>query len=154
MRTVVDCLAAKVSAKGRQNSGNIELRLNSVVTKLHVPDNGDGEILVKDELSGNETGVYCSRVVITIPPPAMKPKGLSIVPPIPDWKIGALNSITFGVYTKLILYFKEESRFWPDLAPSSWALCWHEDSEIGNVRYVENYYRMKKVPALVVVFGK
>lgn len=154
MKTIVDALVAKLSENDAKNSGRISLLLNSQAEKIQALKCKQGVLYYSSLKSRKSNQLNFDSLVITVPPPAIKSVDLEICPKFPEWKTNALDTIRLGVYTKLILYFDCEWRFWSETAPYFWALCDGETTGATKPSYVENYYSMKGVPALVAVFSK
>lgn len=88
----------------------LDVRTNKVVTKISYDPTGSS--------SNHRTMVYCEdgeviaadKVVLTASLGVLKHRSIQFVPPLPDWKLGAIDRLGFGVMNKVILVF--EKPFW------------------------------------------
>lgn len=54
--------------------------------------------------------IYADKVVFTAPLGVLKDEAIEFNPPLPDWKLGAIRRLGFGVLNKIVLVF--ETPFW------------------------------------------
>lgn len=82
---------------------DLSIRLNTFVTKINSTDPDRIAITL-----GNDSSViHCRRVIITIPLGCLKKNTILFEPPLPPWKIEAINEMGMGVMNKLIIQFPE-----------------------------------------------
>lgn len=88
----------------------LDVRTNKIVTKISYDATGSS--------SNHRTMVYCEdgeviaadKVVLTTSLGVLKHRSIQFVPPFPDWKMGAIDRLGFGVMNKVILVF--DKPFW------------------------------------------
>jgi monoamine oxidase len=85
----------------------LSVRKRSIVKKIvYSPDNSS---LSTIECEDGEV-VHADYVISTIPLGVLKQANVSFEPPLPDWKVGAIKRIGFGVLNKVVLVYKQP--FW------------------------------------------
>ncbi|KAF2459982.1 flavin-containing amine oxidoreductase-domain containing protein [Lineolata rhizophorae] len=88
----------------------LDIRFNSKVTEIRrsatSDQKGDNLTVVCED---GET-IAADHVVVTTPLGVLKSNTINFQPPLPEWKIGAIERLGFGVLNKVILVF--EKPFW------------------------------------------
>lgn len=81
----------------------LSIQLNTFVSKISTIDPDRIAITI-----GNDSSViYCRRVIITVPLGCLKQNTIAFEPPLPDWKVDAINQMGMGVMNKLIVQFPD-----------------------------------------------
>ncbi|KAI5988509.1 hypothetical protein EDC04DRAFT_2992942 [Pisolithus marmoratus] len=87
-----------------------QVLFNQIVTTIQYNDKG---VTVQTTGSHHGTTGYtltADHVLVTFSAGVLQGTDVAFEPPLPDWKLEAINSIEMGVYTKIFLQFKE--KFW------------------------------------------
>jgi vacuolar protein sorting-associated protein 33A len=90
-----------------QSPSKLDIRTESVVTKITYNAAGDGTAKVQCE-DGFE--INADHVVSTIPLGVLKHGNIQFDPPLPSWKTDAISRLGFGILNKVVLVYQE--RFW------------------------------------------
>lgn len=84
-------------------SVGLDVRLNTVVEAIRYDDHGV-------EIVTNNGTFQGAHVIVTIPLGVLKAQTISFDPPLPDWKLEAIENVGVGVVEKIALKF--EKAFW------------------------------------------
>lgn len=79
----------------------LSIRLNAFVTEIDSSDPDRIRVRLKDE----SVDLYCRRLIVTVPLGCLKRRTIQFNPPLPDWKVKAIEGMGFGLMNKLILQF-------------------------------------------------
>ncbi|KAH8434903.1 putative lysine-specific histone demethylase Aof2 [Aspergillus melleus] len=86
----------------------LDVRPNKSVSKITYDPTGVGKKTVVQCEDGQL--IVADKVVFTCPLGVLKHGSVQFSPPLPDWKLGAIDRLGFGVMNKVILVF--EQPFW------------------------------------------
>lgn len=85
----------------------LDVQFGSPVDKIIYSHNNTSAALVKCQ-SGEV--IEADKVILTAPLGVLKARTIKFEPQLPDWKLGAVNRLGFGVLNKIVLVF--ERPFW------------------------------------------
>ncbi|KAI5304722.1 hypothetical protein KEM56_006061 [Ascosphaera pollenicola] len=86
----------------------LDVRTNKAIREVHYdPRSADGKGTVFCE---DGEVIHANRILLTVPLGVLKDQSIKFVPPLPDWKTGAINRLGYGTMNKVILVF--EKPFW------------------------------------------
>lgn len=86
----------------------LEVQKNSVVKRIRYNADDDGSIATIECHNGSI--VHADYIVSTIPLGILKARKVEFQPPLPEWKMGSITRIGYGVLNKVVLVFKDA--FW------------------------------------------
>ncbi|PGH20711.1 hypothetical protein AJ80_03471 [Polytolypa hystricis UAMH7299] len=89
----------------------LDVRPNKAVTSISYDPQGRPNQKAHIHCEDGET-VIADKVIVTTPLGVLKKKSVAFVPPLPDWKTGAIDRLGFGTMNKVILVF--ERSFWDE----------------------------------------
>ncbi|BDD61200.1 hypothetical protein MAP00_006269 [Monascus purpureus] len=87
----------------------LDVRTNKTVSKISYDSTGSGKRKTVVHCDDGESFV-ADKVVFTASLGVLKHQAVQFDPPLPDWKVGAIERLGFGLMNKVILVFEEP--FW------------------------------------------
>lgn len=87
----------------------LDVRPNKAVSKITYDPTGLGKQKTVVQCEDGDS-IVADKVVFTCPLGVLKHRSVQFSPPLPDWKVGAIDRLGFGVMNKVILVF--EQPFW------------------------------------------
>ena len=85
----------------------LDVRTGNPVKKVVYDPHGRGKAHIHCE---DGQVIHADKVVFTAPLGVLKKRAVDFVPPLPDWKTGAVDRLGFGIMNKVILVF--DKPFW------------------------------------------
>lgn len=86
----------------------LDVRTNKPVSQIQYDfDDQNGKAVVTCE---DGEVIEADKIVLTAPLGVLKQQSIQFVPPLPDWKQGAISRLGFGLLNKIVLVFDEP--FW------------------------------------------
>ncbi|KAA8649885.1 putative lysine-specific histone demethylase Aof2 [Aspergillus tanneri] len=138
----------------------LDVRPNKTVCKITYDPTGLGKQKTVIHCEDGDSFV-ADRVVLTCPLGVLKHQSIQFSPPLPDWKLGAINRLGFGVMNKVILVF--DKPFWDterDMfgllrEPKIWDSMTQEDFAANRGRFYLFWNCMKTtgLPVLVALMA-
>ena len=105
---------------------NVPVALLSPVTAIRYDDDG----VVVDVLGGRR--VTARRALVTVSTGVLRAKKIAFEPPLPDWKLAAIDGLPMGVMNKVVMEFKKD--IFTKTPDSSWVF-WDGPSD-DNLAFV------------------
>ncbi|KAL9093833.1 MAG: hypothetical protein Q9165_003756 [Trypethelium subeluteriae] len=92
---------------------NLDVRFNADVAAINYDPSGDSyeKGPARITCSNGET-LEADQVVLTVPLGVIKEGDMKFSPPLPEWKIGAIERLGFGLLNKVVLVYEEA--FWDE----------------------------------------
>ncbi|KAL1954908.1 hypothetical protein VTO42DRAFT_446 [Malbranchea cinnamomea] len=87
----------------------LDVRTGKIVTKIVYDPHGTSNHKARVHCEDGQV-IQADKVVLTCPLGVLKKRAVEFVPPLPDWKTGAIDRLGFGIMNKVILVF--EKPFW------------------------------------------
>ena len=103
-------------------ASGLDVHLGTTVEAIHYGDDGVEVVTDKGTLQG-------SHVIVTVPLGVLKAQTIAFNPPLPAWKMTAIENMGMGVVEKVILKF--EKAFWRSSPKKPRSLFYISD-EIGD----------------------
>ena len=99
-------------------ASGLDVQIGTIVEAIHY----DGD---RVEVVTNKGAFQGSHVVVTVPLGVLKAQKIAFVPPLPAWKMSAIERIGMGVVEKVVLKF--EKAFWRSSAKRPRSLFYVSD---------------------------
>ncbi|CAF3636390.1 unnamed protein product [Rotaria sp. Silwood1] len=103
------------------DGNTLPIEFNTVVTQIDISNESNGHVHIS---TSNDRHYLCKYVLVTIPLGCLKARSIVFMPPIPDWKLTAIDKMGFGLLNKVFLQFT--SIFW--------------DEKLQNIDVITNHY--------------
>ncbi|KXL41984.1 hypothetical protein M433DRAFT_72351 [Acidomyces richmondensis BFW] len=89
----------------------LDVRIGQIVESIHYNENNDPGIATKVVCKNGEV-IEADEIVLTAPLGVLKAGDIDFDPPLPGWKLNAINRMGFGLLNKVILLY--DKPFWDD----------------------------------------
>ncbi len=112
---LVEAMAAGKVWYGVEEQKLKDIRLNFVVKKVELVENGAGVKIYRTLSSENEKEeevVEADAVVVTLPLGVLQAQSVEFSPPLPDYKLEAINGLAMGTENRVAMLF--DAPFWPE----------------------------------------
>ncbi|KAI5289686.1 hypothetical protein KEM54_003417 [Ascosphaera aggregata] len=137
----------------------LDVETNKVIKEVHydcTSADGKGTVIYND----GEV-IHANKLLITVPLGVLKDQSIKFVPPLPDWKMGAINRLGYGTMNKVILVF--EKAFWDvehdifgilhDATVKNSLLQSHYSSNRGKFFLIWNCIKTSGLPVLIALMA-
>ena len=170
-QSILQALSTKVGLDKNEDSTNnnycnVQLRQNAQVTQINYEDSNSITISVEENKGGaetsNSTKLECHYCVCTVPLGVLQEGKIDFVPPLPDFRQEAIDSIGMGILNKIVFRFdfdnetkssttKTSYKFWGEL--EQFGIC-HEDPALIKTYYdcTNDYCDPESGSAILVQF--
>lgn len=103
--TIADGLGSFIKRIAEQH--NLSVELNTIVTNIDISDRFDRPVCVSAQ---DGRHFICKHVLVTVPLGCLKAHSITFTPPLPNWKLTAIDKMSLGLFNKVYLQFS--SVFW------------------------------------------
>nr|XP_006824583.1 PREDICTED: lysine-specific histone demethylase 1A-like isoform X2 [Saccoglossus kowalevskii] len=128
-------------------SENLDIKLNTAVRQVRYSHTGVEVVTTNAKGQGGNYTYKADAVLVTLPLGVLKqsPPAVTFVPPLPDWKMAAVQRLGFGNLNKVVLCF--ERIFWD----SSVNLFGHVGSTTASRGELFLFWNLYRAPVLIAL---
>ncbi|PRP76756.1 Lysine-specific histone demethylase 1-2, partial [Planoprotostelium fungivorum] len=132
-----------------QLSESLDIKYNCPVHSIHYNQpgaNGKTVAIVRTETED----IHCDAVLVTVSLGVLKSRAIQFDPPLPEWKLSAINDLGFGLLNKVVMKFPNV--FWDDTIDMFGSTT--DNGELRGEAYMFwNLHRVMGQPVLVALLA-